>query len=46
MTDCVVHSRIMMTCRKSRVRPYKDESAISYNDDKVLVVMSHSDVDD
>jgi len=28
------------------VRPYKYESARSYNDDKVLVVMGHSDVDD
>jgi hypothetical protein len=28
------------------VRPYKDESGISYNDDKVLVVMGHPDVDD
>lgn len=28
------------------MRPYKDESVISYNDDKVLVVMGHSDVDD
>ena len=28
------------------MRPYKYESARSYNDDKVLVVMGYSDVDD